>query len=134
MTEAEVRSCVVSMLRPLSAFAVENAVHDGCPDVCCVAGWIELKLARWPTRHSSVVQVDLRPSQRVWLKRWRMLRGRAWTLTVVSDQDWLLHDGAWASDNLGNVVADVLRDKALAVWPSKPDSRDLINALVHTAR
>lgn len=131
MSEKYLRKRVVQLLKPLRAFAVENAVGvDGVPDVCCLTGWIELKLANLPTRASTRVSVDLRPAQRVWLRNWREGGGRAFTLTVI-DQTWYLHDGAWSAKYLGEVpIADLIA-YAIAIWPHGPSQEDFVSTLVN---
>lgn len=126
--ESEFRSKVVKKLAPICGVAVENIVDDGMPDVVCVAGWLELKVAERPVRSSTRVAVKFRPSQRLWLKKWRICGGRAWTLTLLG-HTWLLHEGHWASECLGNVNEDALRLNAMAVWDRPPESNELIRAL-----
>lgn len=97
------RSLIVAELKPLLAFPVENAASVGAPDICCVAGWIELKLAgRRVASFTGVVSVDVRPAQRLWMRSWRAAGGPGWYLTYVM-KTWMLHDGAWGAENLGRV-------------------------------
>lgn len=131
LTEAEFRSVVVRQLASLYAFPVENAVDVGTPDVCCTAGWIELKLATMPRRRDSRVVVNLRPAQRLWLRRWREFGGFAWTLTLVDDHVWLLHDGLWAAMHLGEVDREVL---SIARIPMEPDGSDIVHALMNSRK
>lgn len=118
------------MLRSLRAFPVENSASVGAPDICTLAGWIEMKIARWPAIPGDVVEIDLRNSQRIWLKNWCAGGGRAFTLTIV-DGTWHLHDGFWAADNLGRVTSSSLQREAVAVYASRPDKEvlamDLLN-------
>ncbi len=142
--EAEFRKIVVKMLLPIFAFPVENELtHDnaeGCPDICTIAGWLELKVAELPKRGTTRVAVDLRPAQRIWLRKWRRHGGRAWTLTFVdtapgpiSIRDpgwlWLLHDGAWSCDHLGESDLLTLRNNAVGQWSGGPQADELINLL-----
>lgn len=141
MTEARMRSKVIAMLRPLFAFPVENAVAQGAPDVCCVAGWVELKVASRPFEPSAVVDIDLRSSQRVWLRKWRTHGGRAFTLVrvcqtaVYADPQrnvpsvWYLHDGRWSAEHLGMVNEHLLHRSALKWWSGEPTSESLVEAL-----
>lgn len=127
--EKKFRSKVVKLLSPICGSPLENIVGDGGdPDVYCVAGFLELKVGERQKRESSRVVVDVRASQRLWLKRWRMSGGRAWTLTLLGET-WLLHDGFWAAQHLGEVSEAELRSNAIAVWEGAPDSSTLINAL-----
>ena len=116
MTEQMMRHRVVNaMLKGLGAFAVENPACPGTPDVCTTVGWLELKVARWPRKVGSVVNVDLRQTQRLWIRRWARHDGNVWTLTWISNE-WFLHDGRWSADHLGNVDERVFRNCALYSW------------------
>ncbi len=133
MSERKLRKRVLELLRPIAAIPVENSAHDGTPDVVCVAGWIELKIASRPGRASSVVAVDLRNSQRIWLRRWRKHGGRAWTLLRLDpDGIWMIHDGAWAADHLGRRSESDLLKSAIAAWDREPEWRQLVDALLTT--
>lgn len=131
MTEAKMRSIVVKMLRSLAAFPVENSVAQGQADVSCVAGWIELKVTQRPLLADQVVSIDMRPSQRVWHRKWRRHGGRAWTLTRVNGviPSWYLHDGAWAADHLGLTTEDGMRESCIRYWNYQPDGASLAEAL-----
>jgi hypothetical protein len=132
MRESHVRRVVIEILRPLAAFAVESSTSVGQPDVCCAAGWIELKVASRPERHATAVVFGLRSTQRVWLRRWTRSGGRAWTLCVL-DATWFLHDGAWAADHLDHCGEIALQHAAIKVWHgSRPT--DLGNVLVRECR
>lgn len=137
MTENEFRSIVVKMLEPLAAFPVENIVAEGTPDVCSTAGWIEMKLADLPQKETTRVAIDLRKSQRDFLRRWTRTGARAWTLTIIqpSLQDqrehWLLHGGKWASEFLGNVPFNELVKAAVGHWTERPSSADFVAALIN---
>lgn len=139
MQETSVRRKVISLLSPLNAFAVENPVCPGTPDVCCVAGWLELKVTKWPRRADSRVVVDLRNEQKIWLRKWRKHGGRAWTFTVIEPvigdfadrlDECFLHDASWSADYLGEVNEDVLRSNALAIWRGFPSRDQLIAELM----
>lgn len=128
MRESKFRSIVVKLLAPIGAFPVENTVHSGMPDVCCVLGWIELKVAHRPGNSETIVSVDLRPAQRLWLKKWSMIGGAAWTLTLLGDT-WFLHSAKWAHSLLGRVNEKEMKEKAIAVWTEPPSFEDMIHAL-----
>ena len=128
MSERRFRRKVLDLLAPIGAIPVENAAHDGCPDVVTVVGWIELKIAERPNRQTSIVQIDLRNSQRLWLRKWRQHGGRAWVLTKL-DETWLLHEGLWAAENLGHCAEGVLRDFAAGCWEKTPTFEQLAEAL-----
>lgn len=132
MREKDFRQRVVTLLRPVMGFSVENAVGVGMPDVCCTLGWLELKVAETPARiESSRVCIDLRNEQRIWLRRWRMHGGRAWTLVMMKDTDIvLLHDGHWSADNLGHATMMSMTQCAIGVWDGIPTSGELIERLI----
>jgi hypothetical protein len=115
MLEGEFRRKVVQTLRPLRAFAIENEIGVGTPDVCCVTGWLELKVASRPVRASSPVRVKRRPTQATWHRMWRMHGGRSWTLTLLDVEHAILHDGYWSATNLGFVNAETLLSHALLI-------------------
>jgi hypothetical protein len=135
--EAKFRRRVLELLKPIGAFPIENADTrgEGTPDVATVAGFIELKVADRPSRPSTNVAIDLRNSQRLWLRRWAKHGGRAWTLTLlISDPImWILHEGSWASENLGKVpVADLITN-AIGHWQGgEPTSQSLIDVLMRS--
>jgi hypothetical protein len=132
MLEKEFRSKIVAALKPLRAFAVENDVHDGTPDVCCLAGWIELKVGTCPVRSTTRVDLGLRQAQAVWLRGWRRQGGRAWGMVLLNDEVVLLHDGLWAAENYDVVNStDLVRNSLMtAVMPTSTFSRALMATLM----
>lgn len=128
MNEKKMRSKIVDRLDPIDAFAVENDVHDGCPDICTVMGWIELKIASWPKRADSPVKIILRQSQKIWLRRWCAHGGRAWVFTKLLDT-WTLHNGVYAYKEFGKADREELLSRAVQTWTSIPSRDDLIEAL-----
>lgn len=129
MSETDVRAFVVEALRRHCAFAVENYVHDGTPDVCCALGWIELKeVDGFPARDTSLVGVVHRKAQRIWMRRWTHVGGSACVLTVVGGE-WFIHDGAWAARHLARADVTTFRSAALTSWTSKPSPESLREAL-----
>lgn len=105
MTERKIRTEIVKMLKPIGAFAVENPACPGTPDIATTLGWIELKIGKVPVDPNKAPKVDLRSTQRVWLRKWHAVGGVAWTLTKFDhgsgDPSWLLHRGSWAHSMLG---------------------------------
>jgi hypothetical protein len=136
VTERGLRSRVIKHLETLGAFAVENGAGVGAPDVCTVVGWIELKLAKLPVGDKTPVRVDLRPAQRIWLRRWATFGGVASVLTGVSgrrgheylspsDTLWLLHPGSWACEFLGKAGVEDLKRCALTFFHGGLDAGSL---------
>jgi hypothetical protein len=105
--ESKVRSDIVAILKPLLAFPVENTAAVGCPDVCCLLGWVEVKLAERPVRHDTRVDVAVRPAQRLWMRAWSKHGGHCWWLTRLRGGTdladlWTLHIGGVGADHLGH--------------------------------
>lgn len=114
--ELKFRSHVVKLLRPLLAFPIENTADVGTPDIGCIAGFIELKIAKRPVRVDTPVAIDVRNSQRIWMRRWCAHGGKAWFLTRLDDL-WIIHDGAqWATEHLGS--ASEVGLKQFSCWYS----------------
>lgn len=120
MSEKKFRHKIIQMLKPLRAFPVENPMHDGTPDVHCLAGWIELKVANSPTRHTTRVAIGLRPAQKIWMRGWRLQNGRVWTLLLIDERHVLLHDGHWSAQNFDLVDYPTLSANALYGWLDQP--------------
>lgn len=110
MTEKQLRKQVIQYLHSLAAFSVENVLSPGAPDICCVAGWIELKIGKIRVSVNRI-DVDVRPAQRAWHHRWRQHGGRSWFLTDVGAV-WYVHDGLWASTNLGETPYEKFVEEA----------------------
>lgn len=130
--ESHVRQRIVALLkrRRLDPISVENPVHPGTPDVNYLHGWIELKqLTRWPARGTSVLRVPtFTQQQRVWAYRRRHAGGACFLLMRVSD-DWLLFDGAWASEHLGYKTSAETIAGAIKYWESRLNEEELIACL-----
>lgn len=111
---------LVEELRPLHPVRVENGAGAGTPDLNYADGWVELKeLPSWPATPGWPVRVPhFRPEQRVWLRYRRQRGGRAHLLLKVGS-DWLLLDGEWAADHLGDVDEVALRAASELVWSTK---------------
>jgi len=130
MTEKRMRHQVTKLLEPICAFAVENPVHPGTPEVCTTYGWLELKMGTWPKRTGSPVRVKLRKEQRIWLRKWFALGGSAWTFTWMDgDGDWFLHPGVWSAQHLGRVCEQSFRDAAILSTKGIPHYRAMIETL-----
>lgn len=132
-TERDLRKRVVKLLQSLDAFSVENAVgEDGVPDVCCVLGWIELKVAVRPKMDSTSVDIDVRPGQRVWHRSWARHGGVSWWLTEISGTDrgslWLIHDGVVGADALG--VSSLSTLERTARMTITTDARPLLDTVL----
>jgi hypothetical protein len=137
--ESAARKLVVEILQPLAGFAVENAVGVGQPDVCCTAGWLELKVAERPARPGHRVVPGLRSTQRVWMRRWTRSGGRAWVLTRLTDAGvdtglcWLLHDGEWAAEHMDYCAEVTLQSASLQAW-SGENPHNLCATLIKICR
>lgn len=129
LTEEKFRSKIVRRLAAIHAFPVENSAYVGAPDVATVLGWIELKIAKKGRDVNGIVAINLRNTQRTWLRRWGRLGGRAWVMTKMSELV-LLHSGTWAAEHLGRRNEPDLIYHAISAWCGIPDGTDLINSLL----
>lgn len=122
------RQQVVRMLKPQHAFAVENPVLPGTPDVNCTLGWIELKSVDKPKRETSKVNLDhFTAQQRVFLmKRWKAEPGSAWLLVKCGDI-WLLYRGDDAATKVAKEWKsyDDLYCNAEVIWEETPSKGSL---------
>lgn len=134
-SEKKFRTEVCELLAQVMAFPVENeyaSLHadaEGTPDVCCTLGWLELKVAESPKRPDVHVAILTRPSQRVWHRKWRVHGGVSWTLTLLDDEIWMLHDGLWASKHLGRCDGAELGRSSL-MTTVRPTTKQLISAML----
>lgn len=126
MLEREMRKHLVKILRPLSAFAVENGgCHPGTPDIAYVGGWIECKATNhWPVREENPVSLDhdLTKGQRIWQLTWQRAGGRAFVMLNIA-REWLLFEGIVAASILGGKEGGTRRelyDASLEIWFSTP--------------
>ncbi len=115
-SESTLRKKLVALLRTVNAIAVENRVGPGTPDMCVVTLgiWIEVKRTmKFPVR-DGIVRLDheLLPSQKVWLNRCDRRGGKAYVLTQIANE-FFLHDGPWASLQLGHVDRVTLTQSAV---------------------
>lgn len=133
MKESEYRENVVKWLKPLMAFPVENVATWGAPDVCCLAGWIELKKADKPSRDDTIVRPGMRATQRIWHKKWSRGGGLSWALTIMSDDRWFLHSGAWAAEFYDRSPLFVFEKQALIIYDGPPGEK-LVTELLHYTR
>ncbi len=103
-------------LKGTDAMRVENPLLPGTPDVECILGWVELKVApKWPGGNAPLKLKHFTPQQRVWLKRRYQKNGRAWVLLHVQG-DFLLLTGDAASRVLGKSGRDDLIAAASQHW------------------
>jgi len=108
-SEARDRSKVVRALRSLHAFAVENSVYPGTPDVAYIGGWIEMKkLDEWPKRSNTKVRLPhYTKEQRAWAKVHHHKGGKSFWLLRVQ-REWLLLHGAIAAELVGTLTREEL--------------------------
>lgn len=137
MHENAYRSEIVAALSSILAFPVENSADVGTPDIGCLLGWIEIKKA---VASSGIVSIDVRPAQRIFMSKWTRHGGHGWYLTRFSRPrtrvaTWLMHDGSWGADRLGNVDFHVLYDHALLKNEQMiPSGEALIKAMNESIR
>lgn len=117
MAETGMRARVIKALAPLHAFAVENPVQPGTPDVNYIEGWMELKwLRQWPKGADTPVRFDhYSPQQRIWAIKRRKVGGQAWFL-LQCRREWILLDAAVAAMRVNLTTREELIE--LASWYS----------------
>lgn len=130
LSESTMRGNVIKWLRPLDAFAVENRVGVGTPDVNYIEGWIELKwVRRWPKRPETVVDIDhFSKEQRIWLNRRYQRMGNSWLLLQVG-REWLLFTGQDAADYVGKLTREGLYKVCRMRLTQGMDKEELIECL-----
>lgn len=111
MDEGNVRTTVLSALRPLHAIYVENGAKAGTGDVNYIEGWLELKwLHNWPKRPKTPIKLpEFTPQQRLFLIERCRMNGQARVLLRVG-REWILLPGMWSAFRLGKTStrADIL--------------------------
>lgn len=132
MSESDMRSTLVSKLRRLHAFPVENMVRAGVPDVAYTLGWLELKWARaWPVRASTPFKVrHWTRTQRRWHTRHHVCGGVSFVLLQVR-HEWLLLTGPNAVEYLGLVPHQNLIDHTVLYWDKGMKWDQLRQFLLH---
>jgi hypothetical protein len=139
-SEGKDRKDVVRALKSLHAFAVENPVHPGTPDIAYVGGWIELKkLDAWPVRAKTNVRLDhYTLQQRAWARIHRHRGGQSYWLLRVQ-REWLLLHGAVAAEVVGTLTKEELIGRAILYMSEGFDGdrllrkiKELSNAGRHT--
>ena len=76
---------------------------------------IELKsVHRWPRRDIPVRMGHYTLHQRIWHKQWADQGGEIYLfLKVTRSREYLMFDGVWAADNLGEVSKEMMIEKSL---------------------
>lgn len=133
--ESSIRQRLIKEMKSFGAFAVENPVCPGTPDICLILGWIETKVAKRPALVTTDVNVKVRNEQRIWWSRWTRAGGKCWTFTLVershTQNVYYLHKASWAIDHLGKSTEQAMRLNAVAFWVGDlPDAKELIPELV----
>jgi hypothetical protein len=139
-SESKDRKDVVKALKSLHAFAVENPVHPGTPDIAFIGGWIELKkLDAWPVRPTTKVRLDhYTLQQRAWARVHHHRGGKSFWLLRVQ-KEWLLLHGAVAAEAVGTLTREELKGRAILYMSEGFDGdrllrqiKELSNAGRHT--
>ena len=123
------RGQLVSVMKPLHAFAVENGgAYPGTPDIAYIGGWIECKATDyWPARPGTIVQLDhhLTEAQRVFIVRQAVRGGKSLVMLNIQ-REWLLLEGMTAVKHLEvDATREMLYDLALGHWKRKPTFEQL---------
>jgi hypothetical protein len=128
------RRIMVAALRADGAFAMAVDNEACCPGTADVytaripmialseyrparQSWTELKrIDKLPARPETPVRVPcFKPHQRIWHRDAHAADVVTWVLLLVDDE-WLLFNGWWAADHLGNVPIAELRKAAVCRW------------------
>lgn len=131
MSEAGMRTKVTSLLRDYHAFAVENPVLPGTPDVNCTLGWIELKWTkRWPkVGENSIIRLEhFTQQQRIFLLKRHSVDGTGFLLWKCGPH-WMLFDGQTAFHRVGKCSRRELLDSALGVWEGSILKEELVTIM-----
>lgn len=122
------RTTVLKALKRLDAFAVENLLDRGTPDICYADGLIELKVAVRPKRDGPVrVRKFTREQRCVILRRSRVSSNVR--VLLLLEKDWFLLPGGWAAEQLGNVREEELWRNAERAWRGKLGDLELLQFL-----
>jgi hypothetical protein len=134
MSESGQRRTVVKALKTMGAFAVENSVKPGTPDVNYIGGWIELKWLRdWPTKPESIVKLPhYTKIQRIFGYNYWAKGGCSWLL-LQRRREWLLFTGPVASDYVGLVPRAQLCQLAYRHWTKGLNEKELRLCLSDTS-
>lgn len=129
-SEAMDRRKVVGALKSLHAFAVENLVYPGTPDIAFIGGWIEMKkLDEWPVRKTTKVRIShYTKEQRGWAKIHHRRGGKSYWLLRVR-QDWVLLHAHLAAELVGTVTKTELIEGSLLYMHNGFDSDQLLRTL-----
>jgi hypothetical protein len=112
------------MVGEWQAYRIEpgTGTIPGIPDVVYAmsptcAGWIELKyLKEFPKRASTVVKIKhYSPNQRLFLRKWGKLTGKAFLFCQVG-KEYFLFDWETAQHVGGSYTQADWRENALCVW------------------
>lgn len=129
MLEKSIRGLIVTALKSLDAQSVENVLVPGMPDVAYIGGWLELKqVAKWPLLGRPLQLHHFTPQQRAWLFKHRRLGGQAHVLLLVG-RDWILLDGSWASQHLGQATQSEILENAECHWHPRLNQAELLHFL-----
>lgn len=124
MSEHSMWGRVRRALKGLDPVRVENRVELGTPDVNYIEGWVELKIATAPKRGGILKIEHYTMEQRTWAIRRTHHGGRVFLLLKVGNE-WLLFTGLCASEFLGKVDLNKLRQVAIKTWKIKLNDREL---------
>lgn len=129
MSESDMRSKVIRLLKPLDAVAVENRVGPGTPDVNFIGGWVELKWWRsMPAKPDTPATLDhYTKIQKLWLKR-RQLKGEKTWVLAQCKREWWLFDYPNLLE-VGEMTRIEMIEKSFSYWANGINREELITCL-----
>ena len=122
MSEENLQNRVLKMLRGIGHVQKHNDITPGIPDLSvCVDGfnaWIELKYAVRPVRDKSIVRVDFKPAQKLWLRK-RGEAGGACFVLLECDDTVMLFGWMKAVEYVGSSGYNILLNQCDSAWHKK---------------
>lgn len=125
MSEASMSGRIVKALIGLDPVRVENRIGDGTPDINYTQGWIENKWVRKAPKRGGIITIEhYTKDQQLWAIKRAQAGGKVFLLLKVGNL-WLLFSGLLATNYVGKVDLQTLKEKAIKVWERKLIDREL---------
>lgn len=116
--ETEMRKDFCKAIKRFHPVKIENVVGVGTPDVNSAVGEMELKYKKeWPKRSTTKLRINhFTALQRAFAIERTLAGGQTFFVLLVgrdADGFWLIFDGAWAAENIGEMTKSQLIDNCL---------------------